>query len=115
VPPRFRRNWLSNRALKHWLIRTFVDLLSGNWHALCIGVNCVGTARPATEPALLQGGLFFRPIPIHTICLKETAIRTLWRLIAATVVLIGVAGADVMTDYDHTANFSNYKTYSGDT
>lgn len=39
-------------------------------------------------------------------------IRTGWALMIATVLLIGVAGATIITDYDRHANFSNYKTYS---
>ena len=39
-------------------------------------------------------------------------IRTCWALIAATVLLTGAAWASITTDYDHDADFSNYKTYS---
>lgn len=38
--------------------------------------------------------------------------RTCSTLIAAAMLLIGIASATIITDYDHHANFSNYKTYS---
>jgi len=40
-----------------------------------------------------------------------TKIRTCWALIVGTG-LLTTAWASVTTDYDHHANFSNYKTYS---
>jgi uncharacterized protein DUF4136 len=43
---------------------------------------------------------------------KLMKIRTCWALIVATVLLTATAGATIITDYDHHANFSNYKTYS---
>jgi Domain of unknown function (DUF4136) len=39
-------------------------------------------------------------------------IRTCWALIVVTVLLTGTAWTSVTTDYDHHANFSDYKTYS---
>src|SRR5215813_3182078 len=38
--------------------------------------------------------------------------RTCWALIAATALLSLAARATVTTDYDHSANFAKYKTYS---
>ncbi len=38
--------------------------------------------------------------------------RTCWALIIATVLLGVAAWASVTTDYDRSANFANYKTYS---
>ena len=39
-------------------------------------------------------------------------IRTGSVLTALAMLLVGVAGATIITDYDRKANFSNYKTYS---
>ena len=39
-------------------------------------------------------------------------LRNFWAFFIASVLLIGTASADIVTDYDRKANFSSYKTYS---
>lgn len=43
---------------------------------------------------------------------RQMKIRTCSALIGLAVLLVGVAAATIITDYDRKANFSNYKTYS---